>query len=51
MARGLLYGVSATDPATFIAAPVARVGVAAPASRTPALRAARVHPMEALRSE
>lgn len=49
--RGLLYDVSPTDPATFVAVVVA-VGVAALAAcGGPALRAARVDPVVALRCE
>jgi putative ABC transport system permease protein len=47
----LLFGVSATDPITFVAAAVA-LGVASVAATcVPALRAARVAPVTALRCE
>jgi putative ABC transport system permease protein len=47
----LLFGITATDPATFVAA-VAALGIASLAATCiPALRAARVAPIEALRSE
>jgi putative ABC transport system permease protein len=47
----LLYGVSATDPMTFLAMAAGLAIVALLASAVPALRAARVDPMLALRAE
>jgi putative ABC transport system permease protein len=49
--RGLIYGVSATDPATFVAVPVIVVAVAVLAAAIPARRASRVDPVAVLRME
>ena len=51
LVRGLLYDVTATDPVTFVLVPLALLLVAVVASLVPALRAVRVSPLVALRSE
>jgi putative ABC transport system permease protein len=47
--EGLVYGVSTTDPLTFIALPALLAVVALLAGLVPATRATRVDPLEALR--
>lgn len=47
----LLYGVRATDPATFIAVAAALMVICIPANLLPAFRAARIDPLTALRNE
>jgi len=46
----LLFGVSATDPATYVASAAVLGGVAVLAGYVPARRAARQEPVSALRS-
>jgi ABC-type lipoprotein release transport system permease subunit len=48
---GLLFGISATDPLTFVAAAAALVLTALAATYAPAFRAARVSPVAILRAE
>ncbi len=49
--RGLLYGVTTSDPITFAVVPVLVLTVAALAGYLPARRAARLDPVAALRAE
>jgi predicted permease len=48
---GVLYGVTAADPFAWIAATIVLAGTASLANFIPALRAARIDPMKALRVE
>ncbi|MGH6876995.1 MAG: FtsX-like permease family protein, partial [Rhizomicrobium sp.] len=49
--KGLLFEVSATDPATFLVVSLLFIAAALAASFLPAIRATRVDPMVALRYE
>jgi ABC-type antimicrobial peptide transport system permease subunit len=49
--QSLLFGVGAGDPLTLISVPILLCGVAFVAALVPALRATRVNPTEALRTE
>ena len=49
--KSLLYGVSASDPFTFVAVSVLIAVAAFVASLMPAYRAARIDPLKALREE
>jgi putative ABC transport system permease protein len=47
----MLYGVSATDPETFVMVPALIMAVAAAACCAPAWKAARIDPVAALREQ
>jgi ABC-type antimicrobial peptide transport system permease subunit len=49
--RGMLFAVAPADPAVFIGAPIVLFLTAAGACLLPALRASRVDPMLALRTD
>lgn len=51
LAQSLLFEVSATDPATFLACAVLLLGVAFTACLLPAARATRLDPLDALRHD
>jgi predicted permease len=51
LVKSLLFGVTPRDPVTLFAAPTLLVAIAILASVVPAMRAARVDPMMALRAE
>ncbi|HVX41308.1 MAG TPA: FtsX-like permease family protein, partial [Gemmatimonadaceae bacterium] len=48
---GLLYGITPSDALTFVLAPIMLVAVSLAATYVPARRAARVSPIEALRTD
>ncbi len=48
--RSLVFGISATDPATLVGVALLLLGVATGAAVVPAWRASRVSPLEAMRS-
>jgi putative ABC transport system permease protein len=48
---GLLYGVAPHDPRTFASVALVLLAIAAAASAVPAFKAARVNPLEALKTD
>jgi predicted permease len=51
LVSGFLYGIGTLDPVTFLGVPLFLAAVALIAALTPALRASRVNPVEALKTE
>ena len=51
LVRGLLYEVAPVDPVSLLGAPAVLLAVAVLAALRPALLAARIDPVEALRAE
>jgi ABC-type antimicrobial peptide transport system permease subunit len=49
--RTLLFGISATDPVTFVGLATVLIVIAALASYLPARQASRIDPMEAIRAD
>ena len=49
--KGLLFGIGPRDPLSFVLAPAVLIGVAVLAAYIPARKAARISPVEALRTE
>ena len=49
--RALLYGLSPADPVTLVGAPLLLIAIAVIALLVPALRATRVDPLQALRTD
>ena len=51
LARGMLFGVAPNDPLTFVSVSALLLGVATAAAAVPAMRAAGIQPIEALRAD
>jgi len=49
--RGMLFAIAPTDPLVFVVVPILLLATAAAATAVPALRASRIDPIQALRSE